>query len=302
MKISAFPLLLSLAILNFACSEPTTTVNSNVNTNINTNVNINANTVVNADANFSTTGTTIDTKEPNQCQGTVTLKFETLGEQKIQVPTLQANVARLNDDRRMEFTLPNGEKIVYLDKGGRQFIISPARKQYAELTEQALGFEVRRLMMPSEIINQVKKQRGVQLVGEEQMNGRAVVKYRYGATTDTKSQAGQVDTESFIIVDKETGLPLRSETVSQSQTGNVQGISGVRIVTEMSNIQPTADPSLFAEPTDLQKVEPEQVRQQANALFTAAAAIIAQILKTSAQPTVSPTGSPTAEPNTSPAQ
>jgi hypothetical protein len=294
MKNLSFLFLLSLAAFALACQTPTTTVNStntNATANANTNVNANANTNV-ADSNMNATGSgvAIETKEPDQYQATVNLKFETLGDQKINAPALQANVARLNDNRRMEFSLPNGEKIIYLDLGGRQFVVSPARKQYAELNKEALGFEVRRLLMPGEIVNQAKTVQGVERVGEEQMNGRTVVKYRYGATTDTKTQAGQVNTESFFYVDKETGLPLRSETVSQSQTGNVQGVSGVRVVTEMSNLQTTADAALFAEPTDYQKVQPEQVRQQVDLLFNAAAAIIGQMMKSAAtQPTVSPT-------------
>jgi hypothetical protein len=265
MKNLSFLFLLSLAAFALACQTPTTTVNStntNATANANTNVNANANTNV-ADSNMNATGSgvAIETKEPDQYQATVNLKFETLGDQKINAPALQANVARLNDNRRMEFSLPNGEKIIYLDLGGRQFVVSPARKQYAELNKEALGFEVRRLLMPGEIVNQAKTVQGVERVGEEQMNGRTVVKYRYGATTDTKTQ-----------------------------TGNVQGVSGVRVVTEMSNLQTTADAALFAEPTDYQKVQPEQVRQQVDLLFNAAAAIIGQMMKSAAtQPTVSPT-------------
>lgn len=293
MKNFSFLLLLSLAALSFSCQTPTTTVNStNANSNVNVNSNINSNAASNVNSANSAANTAaasvIETREPDQYQATVTLKFETMGDQKLAVPNLQANVARLNDDRRMEFTLPNGDKIIYIDKAGRHFVVLPTRKQYAELTKEALGFEIRRLLMPGEIVNQVKNVRGVERVGEEQINGRMVVKYRYGATTDTKSQAGQVNTESFFYVDKETGLPLRSETVTQSQSGNVQGVSGVRIVTEMENLQTTADPMLFSEPTDFQKVQPEQVRQQVDLLFNAAAVVIGQMLKSAAQPAATP--------------
>jgi outer membrane lipoprotein-sorting protein len=291
MRILSTFIAMLIAGLMLGCGAPAggnvnTNANTALNNNSNLNININTNAVGNTETNQAT-GTTIDTKEPDSYQATVTLKFETLGDQKITLPQpLQANVARKGDDRRMEFTLPNNEKLIYLDKGGRQFVISPNRKQYAELTQEALGFEVRRMMMPGEIVNQVKNQRGVQQVGEEQINGRAVIKYRYGATANTGTQAGQVNTESFVYVDKETGLPLRSETVSQSQGGNVQGITGVRIGTEMSNISTDVDPSLFNEPTDFQKVQPEQVRQQVNLLFSAAVAIAQQMMR-SAQTTPS---------------
>lgn len=289
-------LILSLAAgLTLGCGAPATTGNGNSNTAISNSSNLNININSNATANANTsTGVAVETKEPDVYQATVTLKLETMGEQKMPVTSVQANVARNGDDRRMEFALPTGEKIIYLDKGGKQFVISPNRKQYAELTKDALGFEVRRMLMPGEIVNQVKNIKGVERVGEEQMNGRAVVKYRYGATANTGTQAGQVNTESFVYVDKETSLPLRSETVSQSQGGNVQGVSGLRIGTEMTNVSTTADASLFAEPTDYKKVEPEEVRQQVNLVFNAAAAIIGQLMR-SAQPaaTASPAASNT---------
>lgn len=275
------------------CGAPTGNVSTNAgNTTLtntsNLNININSNAISNA-ANTAIGGAMIETREPEQYQATVALKFETLGDQKMAIPGLQAVVARSGADQRMEFALPNGEKLIYLDRGGRQLVISPARKQYAELTKEALGFEVRRLLTPAEIVNQVKNVRGVERVGEEQLSGRAVVKYRYGATANTGTQAGQVNTESFIYVDKETGLPLRSETVSQSQSGgSVQGVSGVRVVTEMSNVTTTVDPTLFAEPTDYAKVEPEQVRAQVNLLFNAAMAVAQQMMRSTGQPQSAP--------------
>ena len=296
--------------MTFGCGAPAGNVATNANSTLanspNLNININTNAAnANGNENLSSGGgAAVETKEPDQYQATVAVKFETLGDQKMSVPGLQANVARSGDDKRMEFSLPNGEKLIYLDKGGRQLVISPARKQYAELTKEALGFEVRRMLMPGEIVNQVKNVRGVERVGEEQMSGRTVVKYRYGATANTGTQAGQVNTESFIYVDKETGLPLRSETVSQSQTGgNVQGVSGLRVVTEMSNISTNVDSALFAEPAEYAKVEPEQVRQQVNLLFSAAMAIVQQMMRSGQPPApmATPAISPPPPPASSPA-
>ncbi|HLM00354.1 MAG TPA: hypothetical protein VK400_04805 [Pyrinomonadaceae bacterium] len=288
MKNLSFLFLSLAAALTLGCGAPaanTGNSNTTISGNANLNININSNAIstnANTNATGSSTGATIETTEPDVYTATVTLKLETMGDQKMSMPSIQANVARNGADRRMEFSLPNGEKLIYLDKGEKQFVISPNRKQYAELTKEALGFEVRRLLMPGEIVNQVKNIRGVERVGEEQLAGRTVVKYRYGATANTGTQAGQVNTESFVYVDKETSLPLRSETVSQSQGGNVQGVSGVRIGTEMSNITTTVDASLFAEPTDFKKVAPEEVRQQVNMVFSAAMAIAGQLMRSNA--------------------
>lgn len=236
----------------------------------------------------TTTSTSeIDAQEPEKYQATVTLKFETTGETKSALPPLKAAVARNGADRRMEFVLPGGEKVVYLTKDGKQYLISPTRKQFAELNQEALGFEVRNLMMPEQIVNQVKGMSGVEKVGEEQMDGRTVIKYRYGATTDTQTKAGDVSTESFIIVDKETGLPLRSITSASSDSSNVQGVKGIMLVTEISDIKENVDPAMFEKPADFKEVQPEEIRQQVNSLFSAAVAIVGQLVK-AAQPSNSP--------------
>jgi hypothetical protein len=265
--------------------------NSNSNLKINGNINSNNSNLENTNS-MSNSVSDIDTKEPDQYQATVTLKFEMTGSNPSATPPLKAEVARNGTDRRMEFAVPGGEKIIYLTKDGKQYLISPTRKQIAELNKEALGFEVRNLMMPEQVVNQVKNLKGVEKVGEEKVDGRDAVKYRYGATTDTQTKAGNVSTESFILVDKETGLPLRSVTDAVSDSANVQGIKGLKFITEMNNIKETAEPSLFEKPTDYKVVQPEEIRQQVNTIFNAAIAIFSQLLK-SAQPNPSPVASPT---------
>src|SRR5215204_344832 len=119
-------------VLSLACGG--TTTNSNVNL-VNTNTNLantfNGNTNLNS-INTNTSGSTsaVETKEPEQYQATVTLKLEAVGDQqKTALPTIAANVARMGGDRRMEFAMPNGEKVVYLDRAGTNYLLLPNRKQ-----------------------------------------------------------------------------------------------------------------------------------------------------------------------------
>lgn len=267
-----------VAVLGSGCQGPATnSAVSNNSTFVNANANFNTNTNVTA----TSSGTVITTSEPEQYQANVKMTLETLGQgQKASLPTLGAMVARSGADRVMEFALPGtGEKVIYLDKGGMNYLILPNRKQYAELTKEALGFEVRRLLMPEQIVQQVKAIPGVKLVGEETSNGRTVVKYAYSGAANTQTEAGTVATESYVLVDKETSLPVRSETVSQSQSGaNVQGVNGVRVVTEMTDIKTNPDANIFTLPSDFQKIDPEQVKAQANLVFQAVAAIIGQMV------------------------
>ena len=277
-----------------ACQPPTgnSAINTTANTNFNASVNVgsantsSANTKT-AELNANTadiSGVTIETGEPEQYQAVVTLKFEVSGAQNLAVPPIKANVARSGANRRMEFTMPNGEKLIYLDIGGRQFVVSQNRRQYAELNKESIGVDPRRMLMPEQIVNQIKNLKGVERVGEEKVGSRDAIKYRYGATTDTKSPAGTVQTESVVLIDKETSLPLRSVTNSTSPNGSVQGIKGLSFVTEMSDVKTTADASLFAEPTDFKKVPPEAVKAQVDMIFSAAASLFGQLMKT-AQPT-----------------
>ena len=291
MRISAFFGLVSFFFIT-SCGPPTG--NTNLST-VNTNRNV-TNSISNSNLNaVSTTATSIDTREPEQYQATVKLALETLGNtpQKTSLPTLVANVARSGDNRMMEFTLPTNEKVIFLDKGGKNYLILPGRKQYAELTKEALGFEVRRFLMPEQIVAQAKGLTGMKLVGEETQNGRQVLKYAYQASANTNTAAGTVATESQLIVDKETGLPLRTETVSQAQ-GDVQGMNSVRVVTEMTDIKSTPDPTSFALPTDYQQIDPETVKTNISLIFNAVGALIGQMMQQQRAPAAntSPTASP----------
>ncbi|HJS52353.1 MAG TPA: hypothetical protein VJ781_10675 [Pyrinomonadaceae bacterium] len=285
---------LALVIFITSCGAPTGNTNLSA---VNTNGNI-ANSISNSNLNaVSTSATSIDTREPDQYQATVKLALETLGNnaQRASMPTIGANVARSGDNRVMEFNLPTNEKVIFLDKGGKNYLILPARKQYAELTKEALGFEVRRLLMPEQIVAQAKGLTGMKLVGEETQNGRQVVKYAYQAAANTNTAAGTVSTESQLIVDKETGLPLRTETVSQAQGGaNVQGMNSLRLVTEMTDIKTAPDPALFELPAGYQQIDPETVKANINLIFNAVAAIVGQAMKQQGAPAAN-TG-PTATP------
>lgn len=259
----------------FGCGAGLTNVNS-AKSNTTT-----SNSVANGvNATNVNTAAAVEAREPEQYQATVTLKLEAVGsQQQTALPTVSATVARNSVDRRMEFEMPAGGRIVFLDKGGINYLILPDKKQYAELNRESLGFDTRRMLMPEHIVQAVKGVRGLERVGEEKYNGRDVVKYRYASVADTRSQAGQVATESFLLVDKETGLPLRSETVSQSQSGSVQGYSGLRVITEITDLKTDVPAGLFDLPTDLQKVDPSKVRSQVDTIFNALTALLTQIMQ-----------------------
>lgn len=280
-KTSALICLMTIALAGTACQR-TDNTNANVAVNANT-------TPVNANANTSpVAGSTIVTREPDRYRATLVFSAETEGGQKtVGIPSLSADIARNGADRRVAFKLPDGSDLIYLETGGKHIVVAPGRKQYAELTPEATGVQIQKLMTPGQIVSYLDKLKGVERVGEETLNGRTADKYRYATTANTSTSAGQVSAEAFVFVDKETGLPLRSELYTEA-SGNVQGVKGAKIVAEMRDITTTVDDTLFQVPPGLNKVPPEQVRAQIESFTNTVAAGIGLLMSNMA-----PSGSTT---------
>ena len=271
--------------------------NTNLTANTNTNVNANA---TGANVNAANAPSTIAAREPETYKGTIVFTAQTEGgDQAIGIPKLSAEVAKNGNDRRLSFKLPDGSDLVYLEKGGVQYGIAPARKQYAELTPEATGFQLHRLMTPGQLVAHLDRLQGLESAGEEQVNGRTALKYRYARTAQTRTSAGEVKTESFVYVDKETGLPLRAELFSEA-SGNVQGVKGANVVAEMQNITTNVDPSLFEIPTGFNKVPEAQVRAQVDAVANTMLAALGALMRNRDSAPPPPSPSPTASPATSP--
>jgi hypothetical protein len=272
---SIFVCLFVLEVFTFAgiaCQRVDTNANANLAMNSNT-------TLTNANANSSTgTAMVIATREPEKYRATLVFSAETEGGQKtVGIPTLSAEVARNGADRRVSFKLPDGSDLIYLEQADKHIVIAPSRKQYAELTPEATGFQLQKMMTPGQLVSYIEKLQGVERVGDETVNGRAADKYRYATTANTSTSAGQVSAEAFVYVDKETGLPLRSELYTEA-SGSVQGVKGAKIVAEMRDISTDVDESLFQVPAGVNKVPPEQVRAQIDAFTSTVAAVIKALL------------------------
>src|SRR5215216_8090817 len=133
----------AIAIAASGCSRGPAN-NSNLTANINA-ANVNA-SPSGANINASTAPSTIAAREPDNYRATLVFTAETEGGDKaIGIPTLSAEVAKNGADRRLSFKLPDGSDLVYLEKAGVQYGIAPARKQYAELTPEATGFQLQKL-------------------------------------------------------------------------------------------------------------------------------------------------------------
>jgi hypothetical protein len=244
---------------------------------VNVNSNSNASSATsndNSNASSDNSGPSINTREPDKYSATLVFSIETEGGDKaIGIPSLNLQVARSGDDRRVEFKLPDGSPLIYLDHDNHQYVILPSRKQYAELTKEATGIQFQKLLTPGQLVDDLKKIKGIERAGDDTMNGRTAEKYRYSANTNTNTKAGEVKTEAFVYVDKETGLPLRAELNAQS-SGDVKGVKAARAIAEMRDIKTDVDPAMFQTPAGYDQVPPEKVRQQIDALTSAVATIL----------------------------
>ena len=268
---SALLLLLSTS----ACQPANTNANANANS---ATANANSSTNANSSSESAERGPTINTREPEKYSATLTFSLETEGGDKaIGIPTLSMQVARNGADRRIEFKLPDGSPLIYIDHDNRHYVIAPSRKQYAELTQDATGIQLHKMLTPGQLVEDLKNRKGVEPAGEGLINGRAAEKYRYSASTNTNTKAGEVKAEAFVYVDKETGLPLRVEMLAES-SGDVKGVKAARVIAEMKDIKTEIAPALFEVPAGYAQVAPEKIRQQIDALTNAVAAILKAML------------------------
>jgi len=279
MRSSSQQLLFASLVVSLFVAACQPVKNSNLSTNSTANANsANSNASAPVTSSESGPGSIINTREPEKYSATLVFTLETEGREKVVgIPPLSAKVARNGPDRRVEFNLPDGSPLVYLDHAGHYYVIVPSRKQYAELSPQSTGIQLQKLMTPGQLVDDLKNVKGVERVGDEAMNGRTAEKYRYSNVTNTNTQAGKVNTQAFVYVDKETGLPLRSELISES-AGDVKGIKGAHVVAEMRDINTAVVTSLFDLPAGYSQVPPEKIRQQVDALADALATALKAII------------------------
>ncbi len=286
-------LLLALAVAG--CQQGAVTETANTNTNATTaNANVNTNSNVNTNAAPASTAM-IETREPERYRANVVFtQAEVSGSAQQKSASLpQIQVARSGADRRYAINLPAVGEVIFLDRADKRYLVLPSRKQYVELSKEMTGFDVRSLT-PGQMVAQLQKQPGMTRVGDDTVNGRGVVKYRYATTAQTGTQAGDVQSESFIYVDNETGLPLKVEGYGQA-SGNVRGMSSGKVTVEMRDIQTEVEPALFELPQGYTQITQDEIKQQLQMLSGLFQVLMSNM---NAQGNTTPSGTPASTPAT----
>jgi hypothetical protein len=273
------PLLTSIILvagLAFGCGEASK--GTNVNSSASSNQKLTGN--ANSDAGSTTPGSqssAIDIQEPERYSVAMTISIqETSSDAPTPMLTQQFDLARLGADRRWAFVFPAPlGQVVYLEKSGLRYLVLFERKQYMELTPNALGFELSKVLSPNSIADRLRSHRYEKL-GLEPVNGRTAIKYRLTAETDASTH--------MIFVDQETGLPLRSELSILAPSGTKS-----RVIVEARDVQLNPAREQFDVPIGMKKAAERDARQQIEAVATALRPLADSISGTQSAPAASNT-------------
>lgn len=214
--------------------------------------------------------------EPDTYIATLSLMAEAPDGGRAATPELFVEVARDGDARRVSVIMPGVEQVVYLNRAGARYIILPAREQYAELPPGVRGLDLPRLLKPEEVIDFLGHSRGFVKAGEAVVGGRTAFKYLGTGRTDAGGRAEDLSAMTQVYIDKQTGLPLRTEFFTRAAGNTSEG--GVKAVTQMRDIRTTAERALFEAPVGYQKVHFEEARRRMVEVTDAAAAIAKSVM------------------------
>ena len=251
-------ILITLACLALGCSETSKGTNANLaGSTSKSGGNDNANA---GSRTASSQSATIDIKTPERYSVAMTISTQgTTSEAPAPMLTQQLSLAKVGADRRWTFVFPAPlGQIVYLEKSGLKYLILFERKQYVELTPDALGFQLGSVLTPNSIAERLGS-RQYEKLGLEPVNGRTAIKYRLTAAGDTSTQ-----TDGVIFVDQETGLPLRSELNTAATAG-----AKSRVILEVRDVQLNPNPAQFDVPAGMKKVTQQEARQQVESFASA---------------------------------
>lgn len=272
---------LALAALTFAgCQDTPGNGNGNAAVNVNVGATANSNVAGNTNAGSASVGgdsagsPDFAASEPASYNAKMVVLFAAQGQPEREIP-LTIEVAKMNDNKRIAINtpLPGAGNVIVLDKDGKRYALLSGQNQYIDLAEVA-GVNFESMPSPAGLINKIKSQPGVTLVGEETWKGRQVIKYRAAGRAQTQTQAGEAAVETFIYVDKATGLPARIENYADLSGTAPGGLKNGKIILEMRDINTSPGASLFEIPAGYRKLTAEEARQKATELAQTAAMII----------------------------
>jgi len=183
------------------------------------------------------------TKEPERYHAVRTITTVNAGGESLVTKT---SVIRDGEMRRHE-----SGKIVYLDVAEGKFVLLPAEKVYADLTEGSTINADESEISPEGLLHEDVGSTSYQKLGTEEIAGRNTNKYRIVVNNSAAPNVSQ--SETVMWVDEALQMPVRSETKSAD---------GTRVTMELSEIKMEADKDLFKVPKDYRKLTFTELRKR----------------------------------------
>lgn len=189
------------------------------------------------------------TKEPGRYSAVRTITAVNAEGQTLVTKT---SVARDGESRRHESTVAS-KTVVYLDVPEGKFVLLPAEKVYADLTDESRVFadqnEEGLESSPDALLHTGST--SYQKMGIEAVGGRSANKYRILVNNAAAGNVSQ--SETLMWVDEALEMPIKSETKSAD---------GTRVTMEVSEIKAEVDRNLFSVPKDYQKLLFSELRKR----------------------------------------
>ncbi|MFY9555950.1 MAG: hypothetical protein WAV47_14670 [Blastocatellia bacterium] len=195
----------------------------------------------------------VEITEPDRYSSAITISAQAASDTPTSMVTQQFNFARFDADRRWDFVLPEPiGQTTYLEKSGLRYLVFLERKQYVELSEDALGFQPATTLTAGAMAEHLKERVRYEQLGVELVNGRPAIKYRLAASGDASNQV-----DGAIFVDQEIRLPLRAEVNVSAQGG-----AKSRVIFEVRDVRLNPDRAQFDVPGGMKKVTPQEAKQE----------------------------------------
>lgn len=183
------------------------------------------------------------TKEPEHYRAVRTTTIVNAAGETLVTKTI---VARDGEMRRHESTVGSRTN-VYLDVPEGKFVLLPAEKLYAEITNESKvsadkDDEIAGVS-PNGLLHEDAASTSYQKLGAESIGGRNTNKYRIVVNNSAAANVSQ--SETLMWIDDGLHMPVRSETKSAD---------GTSVTMEVSEVKFEVDKDLFKVPKDYQKL------------------------------------------------
>lgn len=165
-------------------------------------------------------------------------------------------IVREGTQRREEYETVAAGWVAHLETLKGRFVLLPAEKLYADLSEASDDAKLSELQTESQtmqsdyILHESNLASSYEKLGNETIDGRQTVKYR---VTALSSNVAIPASERVVWVDEDLGMPVKTEFIQRG------GTRWSRVLVQLTDIRTEVDLTQFDIPGDYRKVKASQI-------------------------------------------